>query len=59
MSEFKIVKQTMLDRILTVMSPEVLESLTVGEAYTLYKCPELKYLIEKKYGIKVEFKNDM
>ena len=57
MSEFKTIKKTMLDQILTVMSPEALESLTVGEAYTLYKYPEMRYLIEKKYGIKVELKN--
>lgn len=47
----------MLDQILTVMSPEALESLTVGEAYALYKYPEMRYLIEKKYGIKVELKS--
>jgi hypothetical protein len=56
-SEFKTIKKTMLDQILTVMSPEALESLTVGEAYALYKYPEMRYLIEKKYGIKVELKS--
>ena len=54
MSEFKTINKTMLDQILTVMSPEQLQSLTIGEAYTLFKYPEMKYLIEKKYGVKVE-----